>query len=50
MTHLGRGSVNAAMRELQSRGFIRCGYAKVELIDVDGLGRFADENGEDAPA
>ncbi len=41
MAHLGRGSVNAALKNLQTRGWIRIRYGSIELTSASGLRRFA---------
>ena len=41
MTSLGRGSVNAALRELQERRLIRRRYRSIEVMNARALGQFA---------
>ena len=43
MTHLGRGSVDAALRDLQSRVFIRAGY-QVRRMEASPLPEEATAN------
>jgi CRP/FNR family transcriptional regulator, cyclic AMP receptor protein len=42
MAHLGRGSVNAALKNLQTRGIIRRRYASIEVTKANGLRHFAE--------
>ena len=42
MAQLGRGTVNAALADLEKRGLIRRSYAAVDVIDAVALRDFAD--------
>jgi DNA-binding MarR family transcriptional regulator len=41
VSHLGRGSVNAALKELQARGLIRRRYGAIELLRTSALAQLA---------